>query len=45
MLSGAFSKILPTVPPEQQKNFLYSITNKITVNKGRSPIKRNIKVI
>ncbi|WP_445489213.1 recombinase family protein [Niallia sp. 03133] len=42
---SAFSKILPTLPPEQQKDFLHSIINKITVNKGNSPSKRNIKDI
>ncbi|HFJ9387310.1 TPA: recombinase family protein [Bacillus nitratireducens] len=42
---NTFSKILPNISPEQQKDFLHSIINKITVNTGNSPTERSIKDI
>ncbi|MDX6154325.1 hypothetical protein [Marinococcus sp. PL1-022] len=40
-----FSKILPNLKPEQQKDFLHTIIKEITVNSGSSPSKRTIKHI
>ncbi|MCH4825555.1 recombinase family protein [Planococcus halocryophilus] len=40
-----FSKILPNISHEKQKNLLHSIINKITVNEGNSPQKRSVKDI
>lgn len=40
-----FSKILPNVSPEKQKDLLHSIINKITVNEGDSTDKRSVKDI
>lgn len=42
---STFSKILPSVAPEKQKDFLHSIINKITVNEGDSPEQRSVKDI
>ncbi|MGM0877062.1 MAG: recombinase zinc beta ribbon domain-containing protein [Bacillota bacterium] len=42
---STFSKILPNVAPEKQKDLLHSIINKITVNEGDSPEKRSVKDI
>ncbi|OIJ21879.1 resolvase [Anaerobacillus alkalidiazotrophicus] len=42
---STFSKILPNVAPEKQKDLLHSIINKITVNEGDKPEKRSVKDI
>ncbi|WP_217486908.1 recombinase family protein [Cytobacillus firmus] len=42
---NAFSKILPHVEPEKQKDLLHTIINKITVNEGNSPTERSVKDI
>jgi site-specific DNA recombinase len=40
-----FSKILPKIEPEKQKNLLHTIINKITVNHSNNPIERSVKDI
>lgn len=40
-----FSKILPTVDPEKQKNLLHTIIDKITVNAGKTINERSVKSI
>lgn len=42
---STFSKILPRVTPEKQKDLLHTIINKITVNEGNSPTERSVKDI
>lgn len=42
---SSFSKILPSVAPEKQKDLLHTIINKITVNEGNSPTERSVKEI
>lgn len=44
-IMNAFSKILPKVEPEKQKDLLHTIINKITVNEGNSPTERSVKDI
>lgn len=44
ILNG-FSKILPHVAPDKQKDLLHTIINKITVNEGNSPTERSVKDI
>lgn len=42
---STFSKFLPHVAPEKQKDLLHTIINKITVNEGNSPTERSVKDI
>lgn len=42
---STFSKVLPQVTPEKQKDLLHTIINKITVNEGYSPAERSVKDI
>ena len=42
---STFSKVLPNVSHEQQKNLLHSVINKITIYEGDSPEKRSVKDI
>lgn len=42
---STFSKVLPKVEAEKQKDLLHTIINKITVNEGESPNERSVKDI
>ena len=42
---STFSKILPNIEAEKQKDLLHTIINKITVNEGDSPDERSVKDI
>jgi len=42
---STFSKVLPKVDAEKQKDLLHTIINKITVNEGDSPDERSVKDI
>ncbi|MDQ1143421.1 site-specific DNA recombinase [Bacillus sp. SORGH_AS 510] len=42
---STFSKVLPHVTPEKQKDLLHTIINKINVNEGNSPTERSVKDI
>ncbi len=42
---STFSKVLPKVDAEKQKDLIHTIINKITVNEGDSPDERSVKDI